>query len=249
MKRSITAAVALALLCNAPAVAAEIKVLSAGAVEPGLRKAVEQFKQSSGHDVTIQFNTAPQIGQRLQEGYVADVVIAPPPVLKPHADAGKVVGDKQVVVGKVGVGIVVRNDAPKPKMGTSEELKAEVLAADAVVYNIASTGLYLERLFDRLGVTAQIRDKATRPPSGEAVMQRVLAGKGREIGFGAITEIKLFEARGLTFVGPLPADVQNYTTYAAAPMANAPQREAANAFIAHLQTNAAKQAFSAAGID
>src|SRR5687768_4653699 len=139
MKRSIIAALALALLPNAPTIAAEIKVLSAGAVEPGLRKAVAQFKQSSGHDVTIQFNTAPQIGQRLQEGYVADVVIAPPPVLKPHADAGKVVGDKQVVVGKVGVGVVIRKDAPVPKIATSEDIKAEVLAAESVVYNTAST--------------------------------------------------------------------------------------------------------------
>jgi molybdate transport system substrate-binding protein len=249
MKRLFVLALALVLPGNAPVGAAEIKLLSAGAVEPGLHKAIERFKQSSGHDVTIQFNTAPQIAQRLQDGYAGDVVIAPPAVLKTHADAGKVVGDRQVVVGKVGVGVVVRKDAPVPKIATSEDVKAEVLAADSVVYNTASTGLYLERLFERLGITQQLKDKATRPPSGEAVMQTVLAGKGRQIGFGAITEIKLFETKGLIFVGPLPADVQNFTTYAAAPMTNAPQREAANALIAYLQTAEAKQTFSAAGID
>jgi molybdate transport system substrate-binding protein len=249
MKRLFVLALGLLLPWTAPAFAVEIKVLSAGAVEPGLHKAVEQFKQSSGQQVTIEFNTAPQIGKRLQDGYVADVVIAPLAVLKPHTDAGKIAGDSQVVLGKVGIGIVVRNDAPAPKIATSDDIKAELLAADSIVFNVASTGLYLERLFERLGVGAQIKDKSTRPPSGEQVMQTVVAGKGRQIGFGPITEIKLFEGKGVKFVGPLPADLQNYTTYAAAPMTNAPQREAANAFVAHLQTAETKQLFSAAGIE
>ena len=250
MIRSLTLAVALGALVHTATDAAELKILSAGAVEPGLRAVVAQFKQATGHDVTIQFNTAPQIMQRLQLGYVADVVIAPPGVLKDATAVGRVAAEGQVVVGKVGVGVVVRNDAPVPKIASSDDIKAEVLAADSVVYNVASTGLYLERLFERLSVTQQIKDKSTRPPSGEAVMQTIVAGKGREIGFGAITEIKLFEAKGaLKYVGPLPGDAQNYTTYAAAPMINAPQREAANAFVTHLQTEAAKQAFAAAGID
>ena len=247
MKRLLVLASALGLSLSA-AGAVEVKVLSAGAVELGLHKVVEQFRQSTGHQVTIEFNTAPQIGQRLQDGVVADVVIAPLAVLKPHADAGKVVADRQVVVGKVGIGVVVRNDAPVPKIATSEDIKAEVLAADSVVYNVASTGLYLDRLFDRMGVAGQIKDKSTRPLSGELVMQTVLAGKGRQIGFGPITEIKLFEGK-VNYVGPLPADVQNYTTYAAVPMSNAAQREAANAFVAHFQTATARQTFSAVGID
>jgi molybdate transport system substrate-binding protein len=250
MKRFVILASALVALFVTAADSAELKVLSAGAVEPGLHRVIEQFKRTSGHNVTIQFNTAPQIGQRLQDGYVADVVIAPPAVLKTHTDAGRFAGDRQVVVGKVGIGIVVRNDAPAPKIASSDDIKAEVLAADSVVYNVASTGLYLERLFERLGVTQGIKDKSTRPQTGEAVMQTIMGGKGRQIGFGAITEIKLFEAKGqLKYVGPLPADAQNYTTYAAALMTNAPESEAAKALIAYLQTAEAKQSFSAAGID
>jgi ABC-type molybdate transport system substrate-binding protein len=75
MKRMI-AGLALIMLGTTYAAAADIKVLSAGAVEPGLHKAVEQFKRATGHDVAIQFNTAPQIAQRMQDGYVADVLIA-----------------------------------------------------------------------------------------------------------------------------------------------------------------------------
>ncbi len=80
-------------------------------------------------------------------------------------------------------------------------------------------------------------------------MEHVIKGKGNEIGFGAITEIKLFESKGLKLVGPLPAEVQNYTSYAAALMANAPAPDAAKALLAFLATGEAKQAFAAAGVD
>ena len=72
---------------------------------------------------------------------------------------------------------------------------------------------------------------------------------GNEIGFGAITEIKLFEPKGLKLVGPLPAEVQNYTSYAAALMTGAPSPQAAKAFLAFLGSAEAKQAFAAAGIE
>ena len=113
MRRAIASGLALLLLCSA-AVAAEVKILSAGAVEPGLHKAVERFKQATGHEVKIQFNTAPQIAQRMQEGYVADVLIAPPAGLKQQADAGRIAADGHAMLGRVGIGIVVRKDASSP---------------------------------------------------------------------------------------------------------------------------------------
>ena len=230
--------------------AAEVKVLSAGAVEPGLHKAVDAFKKSSGHDVKIQFNTAPQIARRLQEGYVADILIAPPAALKQQAEAGKVAADGHVMIGKVGAGVTIRPDAPVPDIATTDALKAAVLAANSLVYNTASTGIYLEQMFGRLGVGEQIKAKTTRHANGDAVMEHVIKGKGREIGFGAITEIKMYEAKGsLKLVGPLPADVQNYTSYGAALMTNAPTPDAAKAFLAFLATPAAKQVFVSAGIE
>ncbi len=250
MKQVIVSALAAAALWSANAMAAEVKVLSAGAVEPGLHKAVELFKKASGHDVKIQFNTTPQIAKRLEDGYVADVVIAPPAALDQHAKNSKVVTEGRAMVGRVGVGVTVRPRAPVPSVGTSEALKQAVLAADSVVYNTASTGIYLERLFERLGVGEQIKAKTTRYANGEAVMEHVIKGKGNEIGLGAITEIKLYEAKGtLKLVGPLPADVQNYTAYAAALSTNAPSADAGKAFLAFLATPAAKQAFTAAGIE
>jgi molybdate transport system substrate-binding protein len=249
MMRGTLCGLALFALSQMQALAADIKVLSAGAVEPGLHAVVARFKAATGHTVTIQFNTAPQIAQRMQEGYAADVLIAPPQALKQQLDAGRLLAETPVELGKVGVGIVVRGDATSPTIRTAEDLKAAVLAADAVVYNTASTGLYLERLFERLNVSDQVKPKATRPATGEAVMMHIIGGAGRQIGFGAMTEIGLFVSKGLKLVGPLPAEVQNYTSYAAAMTTNASEREAARAMLAFLATAEAKQALRAAGIE
>lgn len=235
---------------SAAAPAAEVKILSAGAVEPGLHKVIELFRQASGHSVTIQFNTAPQIRKRMDGGYVADVLIAPPAGLAEQVKAQRIASDGHVMLGRVGAGVTVRANAPAPDISTVDALKKAVLSADTVVYNTASTGIYLDQMFGRIGIADEIKARTVRHPNGEAVMEHIINGKGNQIGFGAATEIKMFEAKGgLKYVGPLPAEIQNYTSYAAALMNNSPTPDAAKALLAFLATPAAKAAFASAGIE
>jgi molybdate transport system substrate-binding protein len=231
------------------AMAVDIKVLSAGAVEPGLVKVAEQFRKDTGHRARITFNTAPQIEKRLGGGEVADVVIAPPGVMDNQMRRNKIEPDSHVVVGRVGVGVVVRADANEPDIATLERFKQSLQSADSLVYNQASTGLYLERMFDLLGIADALKAKTTRYANGAQVMEHVIAGKGNEVGFGAITEIRLMEPKGLKYVGPLPAQVQNYTSYAAGVMTEAPAPELARDFVKYLASPASKAMFFAAGIE
>ena len=80
-------------------------------------------------------------------------------------------------------------------------------------------------------------------------MEHVIKSKGNEIGFGAITEIKMYESKGLKLIGPLPAEVQNYTSYEAALMSGAASADAAKAVLRQLATPAAKALFTAAGVE
>jgi molybdate transport system substrate-binding protein len=146
---------ALWLLCAiaGSTMAAEIKVLSAGAVEPGLRAAAGAYTKQSGNPVNITFNTAPEIRKRVAGGEVFDIVIAPPAALEEFA--GKVSSDR-VGLGRVGLGVAVRPSADVPDISSTERLRASVLAADSIVFNRASTGIYLENLLKKLGVYEQI---------------------------------------------------------------------------------------------
>ena len=80
-------------------------------------------------------------------------------------------------------------------------------------------------------------------------MDHVINGKGNDLGFGAITEIRVFEPKGAKLVGPLPADFQNYTSYGAALLTGAASAEAAKAFLAFLATPESKRIFAAAGVE
>ncbi|MBI3063070.1 MAG: substrate-binding domain-containing protein [Deltaproteobacteria bacterium] len=227
--------------------ATAVRVLSAGAVKPGLLRLVDGFRRESGHDVKIVFATAPAIRDRIGSGESVDVLIAPTALLDDLLKSGKAQAAGRVTVGRIGVGVMVRNGAPLPKIATVSEFKQSLLNADSVVYNQASTGAYLEGLFDRLGIGEQL--KATRYPDAANVIDHIIKGKGNEIGLGATTVIAEAEKEGLKLVGPLPAEIQNYTTYAATVTAQGTARDTAQALVRYLTTPAARAALAAAGIE
>lgn len=248
MRRIAVAVLSFGFMC-AMSLAAEIKVLSGGAVESGLHAFAEKVKRDLGHDLRIQFNTTPQITKRLAAGEVYDIVILPPAAMEQAVKDGKVIAGTRVPVGRVGAGVIVRASAAAPDVATVDALKHALLGADSVVYNTASSGLYLDKLFAKMGVLEQIKPKTTRYPDGASVMEHVIRGKGNEIGFGPITEIKLYVSKGLKLVGPLPAEAQNYTSYEAAVMTGAAAADASRAVLRHLATPAAKAVFAAKGVE
>ena len=227
--------------------ASKVKVLSAGAVKPGLVPALAAFQRDRGYDVAIEFATAPVIRQRLSGGQAPDIVIAPPEVLDELGQTGAAVADR-VSLGLIGVGIMVRNSAPVPKIASADAFTQALLSAESIVYNQASTGIYLDKLFDRLGIAAQLQSKTTRSVDFAAVLDHVRKSDGNEIGFGATTVIIENAGKGIEFVGPLPAELQNYTDYTAALTANGREVDAARALLEYFTTPAASKIFTAAGI-
>jgi molybdate transport system substrate-binding protein len=199
--------------------------------------------------VKLTFNTAPQIAKRVAAGDVFDVIISPPSGFERFAKEGKVGEGDRVNVGKVGLGVVVRPGAPAPNIASVDGLKKSILEADSLTFNRASTGLYFENLLRKWGIYEEVEKKTTRYPDGASVMEHTLKGKGREIGFGAITEILLYKEKGLRYVGPIPAEVQNYTSYIATPMTGGKQQDVAKQYVQFLGSLAGKKLFVAAGIE
>jgi molybdate transport system substrate-binding protein len=232
--------------------AADIRVLSAGAVEAGVVKLAEQFRRDTKNRVRIQFATAPQLERRLASGGESpDVLVAPPGVMSDQLRRGKIESEGLVPIGRVGVGVAVavRAQGLDPDISDLERFKRALLDADTLVYSQASSGLYVEKLVDLLGMADQLKVKTFRYASGAQVLEHLVRGGGGEIGFAAITEIRLFEPKGIRFVGPLPAQVQNSTAYSAAVMNDAPEIDVARDFVRFLGTPEAKAVFVAAGIE
>jgi molybdate transport system substrate-binding protein len=228
--------------------AAEIKVLAAGGMQPGLNAAARVFRDRTGIEARFTYEPPADLGKRVAGGEAADIVVSSPPVIADLTKTGKVLADGQMHLGRVGVGVVAREGAPLPDISSTQALKGSLIAAEAVVYNTASSGTYIDGMLKKLGVFDQIQGKLIRLWDGTAVMHHLMEGKIREFGFGGITDILLYRDRGLRLVGPLPAEIQNYANYSAALIAAAPNAEGAKAFIGYLASPDGRALFLANGI-
>jgi len=254
MTHAFVAALVLAATAL-PASAVELRVLSAGAVEPGMRPALAAFERTSGHTVAISFAAAPALRAALRAAPVADVIVVPQGALDELAASGTEVAGARAPIGKVGVGVAIRGGVEPPDIASAETLKAALQAAEHVVFNRASTGVIVEEMLQRLGVADAVDAKAERVADGASVMRRLLAGTSpHEFGFAAITEIALFRDQGIRLVGPLPSSLQKSTTYIAVPWPGLRQSDAARAtavaaLIRQLQGSDARSQFASAGIE
>ena len=237
------------LAAPAVAAAAELTVYSAGAVEAGLGPLMETFRRESGHTVRLTVAVPNLLRQRVEAGETPDVLIAPVPVMDALARAGALRDAPRETVGKVGVAVVVRAGARVPDVATPETLRQALLDCESLVFNRASTGTYFERVLDGMGIAAAVSAKTTRYPDGAAVVEHVMRGRGYEIGIGPVTEIRPYESKGIRLVGPLPAPIQNYTTYVAGVLTKSAAPEPAAAFVRHITAPAARAVFAATGVE
>jgi molybdate transport system substrate-binding protein len=225
------------------ALGTEIDVLSAGAVEPGLKAAVAKFESTTGHKVNIVFQSAPRLKARLDAQQFADVIVGPPSAMANQIGVDKLMPNSQKVIGRVGIGMAVKNSTPSPDITTVASFENTLRQANVVVYNNASTGVHLHKEFERLGWLNWITPKAVRPGSGSEVADRLLKGDGIEVGFAAITEMNLYNDKGLKYVGPAPGSFQNLTDYAVVLHAKAKDLAAAQSLVQWLSSAEVKAIF------
>src|SRR5258707_8914002 len=123
MRRWIVLTVAsLHVLLAAPsrAEAAEIILVSPGAVSSSLAELLPRFEQASGHKVGVAYAPALALADRIRNGEAADVAILGEPAADELQRMGRLVPGSKVVIATVGVGVFVRRDAPKPDIATAD---------------------------------------------------------------------------------------------------------------------------------
>jgi molybdate transport system substrate-binding protein len=232
-----------------PAPAADIKVLTAGAFRGVLAELLPQFETDTGHKVLLDNATAGTLAKRIEGGEAFDVAVITPKVIVDLTEKGKIAPGTRVDVAKVGIGVAVKESAPRPDIASVEAFKRTLLAARSVAYIDpkagGSSGIYFDGLLDRLGIAGEIRPKA-RLKQGGYVAELVASGEA-ELAVHQISEI--VPVKGVVLVGPLPAEIQNFTTYTAAIGADAKDAAAAKVLIQHIAGPAAARVLKAKGMD
>jgi len=242
---------ALLFACALPgaAAAADVRVLSSAALAPGMTKVAEQYRKDTKNRLRISYANPQQLERRVGAGESADILIASPGLMNDQLRRNKIEPDQHVFLGRVGIGVTVRAGGFDPDIANLERFKQALLSADAIVYAQPGPGNYLEKLFEVLGVGDRLTPKIVRYAGSTQVLEHILGGKGLEIGFATIPEIRTFEGKGLKLVGPLPEQIQSNTAYSAGVMTEAADADLAREFIQYLGTPPVKALFASAGYD
>jgi molybdate transport system substrate-binding protein len=229
--------------------AAELKIVSAGAVQEVLEAFAARYSQSSGHQIALAFATVGVTATKVRSGEPADIVIVSTAAMADLAKAGSLAG-ASTPLGRVGMGLAVRDGAAVPDVTTLDAFKAALLQAKSIAYTDpaagGSAGTYFAGLLGRLGIADAVNNKAVKRAGGRDVAKAVAEGAA-EIGITFISEIA--PVKGVHVGAPLPAGAQFHNSYSAGVLAASAHADAARGLIAALTDPLMLERWSAAGFE
>jgi molybdate transport system substrate-binding protein len=227
--------------------AAEVAVLSGGAVRSGLTEAVAAWEKQSGHRVKATFAPAGEMLKRLAAGERFDVVIIPAENLPALERDGVIAPGSARGIAGVAIGVAVKKGAPMPDISTSEGVKKMLVGARSLTYmdpTRGTSGKYFDEVvLPKLGVRDEVRAK-TKFGEGGMIAEKVASGEV-EVAIHQMTEI--IPVQGVTLVGPLPPDLQKVSIYAGAMTRAAASANEAASLLAFLASPEARPLFLARG--
>jgi molybdate transport system substrate-binding protein len=240
--RTKAIAVSLALAAFA-ADAAQIKVMSVGAVKAAFNEATAQWSKETGDAVSATFDPAAPLRQKIAAGERGDVVIINAESFPALERDGIVVPGSRRDLGAVAMGAAVREGAAVPDISTVDALKATLRAAKSVTYmdpERGSSGKYFDTvILPKLGLRDDVRAKA-KLGEGGSTAEKVASGEA-EIAFQNVTE--LMNVKGAKVVGLLPAALQSPIVYAGAVMKDAKNPREAQRLLDYLASPAGRKVF------
>ena len=215
--------------------AADVTVISGGAFKQVLTPLAAQYEKETGNKVTVTYRTVGQHLKLIREGGESfDVAVLTPEAIEGLAKEAKIVPGSRADLARTGVGVVVKAGAPLPDIATVDAFKRALLAAKSVAYIDpkagGSSGIYVGKLLERLGIATEVNAKALLVQGGE-VASHIADGEA-ELGIHQISEI--LPVPGVKLVGPLPAEIQNFTVYSAGVGTMAKVGDAARALVKFL---------------
>ncbi|MEW6453117.1 MAG: substrate-binding domain-containing protein [Pseudomonadota bacterium] len=243
----------LGLLLAAPAgvaAAAEVRVFSSGAPSEVAKAIGVAFARDSGHAVSFAVATPGEIQKKLANGEKPDILIMPTPVIDRLEKAGALAAGTRTDLARVGIGVVVREGAPLPDISSLDAVRKLLLSARSVVHTNPGgsgfAGAAVARMIEGMGIAETIKPKLTLRQAIDGGVLLVAKGEA-EVGLFNISEV--LPVKGVTLVGPLPAEVQSYIVFSAAIHAGAASPDPARAFIKLLADPSTRGQWRAGGLE
>jgi molybdate transport system substrate-binding protein len=247
---SSLAATALLATLAGSAGAADLKVISAGAVRGLISQIIDDYSQKTGQKFDFTIGTTGQLRNIIASGQPADLLIVSVPLMGELEKTGKFMPGSRTDLGRVGIGVVVREGASVPDVATPDAFKNALVAAHSVAFTNpaegGTSGIYFVGLTERLGIGDAIKKKAVMTRGGREAAIEVAEGRA-DMAIVFISEAMAL--KGVKLAGLLPPALQDYSAYAAAIPAASTDPAAARAFIAALASPAMAERWRANGFE
>ena len=225
--------------------AAEIRVMCATPVEEVMKELGQQFERTTDHKLVVQYDVAPVLKRRIDAGETFDVAILLPALIDDLIKQGKIAAGTRAVIARSGLGVGVREGAPKPDVSSVDALKQGLRNAKSIAYSKeGASGVAFLSLIDRLGITEEIRSKL-KPTPAEMFAYVVPRGEADMI----VVPISSIMVPGMQLAGPVPGNLQTYFLFTGGISASAKESEAAKALITFLTAPAAIPVLKARGME
>jgi molybdate transport system substrate-binding protein len=216
--------------------AVDLRILAGGGMDGVWLDLKPRFEEASGHRLDIFFGTTPNLIKEAISGRPFDAGIVPADVMQDPSARARFASGATIEIARAGIGVAVRSGAPKPDIGTHETFKAALLDASSVAtVPDSATGYSIARVFERLGITDQMKAKTKVQPGPAQVVAVVAAGEVEL----ALFLVNVLMTPGLDVVGPFPAELQEPVVFAAALSADTKKVSAAQALLDYLKSPAA----------
>jgi molybdate transport system substrate-binding protein len=226
--------------------AADLRVLSVGSVQIAAKALAADFTKATGQQVALTIVAPSEIGQKLA-GAPYDMVICSVPAMEALDKAGSLRPGSRSPLSRVGIGVMVREGAPLPDVSTPEAFKRTLLAARTIVHGDPATpnqsGVVTMKILANAGVLEAIKSKARAANLAEGF---AMVAKG-EVELALFNLVEL--PAGVRLVGPVPAPLQEYTSYETAVLAKGGAPDEAQAFIKLMTSAPARRTWEASSLE
>ena len=224
----------------------ELTVLSSNATRPVLDALAPEFERTANLRILFRFAPSAELKARIEKGEAFDVAFLTATLVDELVALGRVDAATRATIARAGVGVAIRKGARKPDLSSADALRRTLLEARSIAYvGQGVTAGILRNLGERLGIAEEMRAK-TRILSGVTAAEAVSSGEA-ELGFTQVSEI--LPHPGVELAGPLPPEVQVYTTFQAVVGSSARQPEAARLWIRFLTDPAVFPVIRAKGLE
>lgn len=217
-----------------------ITCISSMATRQVLAELAAAYERRSGQALAVESVGGVDAARRVQAGERFDLVVLASDAIDKLIAGGHLAAGGRVDLVRSPVAVAVRAGAPRPEIGSEAALKQALLAARSIGFSTGPSGTHLLKLFERWGLSAELKERIVQAPPGVPVGTLVARGEV-ELGFQQLAELMHLE--GITVVGTLPGDAAFITTFSAGrcPGPERPELAPLLAFMSSADADAAKR--------